>query len=133
MRIRSVILFLLGGAILATALFAEAIGLDNDPGWGKGRLAILGFGILTLAFGFFYSLYTNTADSISRKLQSRVAQYTTVSFRFVRCHWYTFPVLILVILVYVWFASSGSWTQWEPATRYYAELANSFKQGHSIC
>ena len=34
-----------------------------------------------------------------------------------------------MIAIYIWFASSGSWTHWEPATRYYAELANSFKRG----
>lgn len=129
MRIRSVVFFVLGGAIVAAAFFAEAIGLDNDPGWGRGRIAILVFGILTIAFGPFYSLYTDIVLSISQRLQSSVSQKLTTLFGFLRRDWYIFPVLILVILVYVWFASSGSWTRWEPATRYYAELANSFKQG----
>jgi hypothetical protein len=130
MGIKSVVFFMLGGAILAVAFFAEALGLDNDPGWGRGRIAILVFGILTIAFGLFYSLYSDIILSTSHKLQSFVSQKLTSLFGFVRRNWYIFPVLILVILVYVWFASSGSWTRWEPATRYYAELATSFKHGH---
>jgi hypothetical protein len=27
-----------GGATIATAFFAEAIGLDHDPGWEEGAL-----------------------------------------------------------------------------------------------
>lgn len=129
MRISSVIFFLVGGAVTAAALFAEAIGLDNDPGWGKGRLAIFVFGILIIAFGLFYSFYTETVLALSRKIQSRLVRSISALFTFIRRDWYIFPVVILVILVYVWFATSGSWTRWEPATRYYAELANSFKQG----
>jgi hypothetical protein len=129
MQTRSIGFFVLGGTIVAAAFFAEAIGLDNDLGWGRGRIAILVFGILTIAFGLFYSLYTDIVLSISHTLQSSISQKLTTLFGFLRRDWYIFPVLILVILVYVWFASSGSWTRWEPATRYYAELANSFKQG----
>lgn len=129
MRIRSVVFFVLGGAMVAAALFAEAIGLDNDPGWGKGRIVIFALGILVIAFGLFYSLYINTILALSHRIQSRVSQNMTVLFAFVRRNWYIFPILILVILVYIWFASSGSWTHWQPATRYYAELALSFEQG----
>lgn len=129
MRIKSVVFFVFGGAIVAAAFFAEAIGLDNDPGWGKGRIAILVFGTLVITFGLLYSLYTDTVLSISHKIQSRASQSINVLVAFVRHEWYIFPILILVILVYIWFASSGSWIRWEPATRYYAELANSFKQG----
>jgi hypothetical protein len=127
MRIKSVVFFVLGGAMIAAAFFAEAIGLDNDPGWGRGRIAILVFGILLVAWGLFCSIYTETAFTISRKIQLSIAQHLIGLFAFLRRYWYTLPIVILVILVYIWFASSGSWTRWEPATRYYAELANSFK------
>jgi hypothetical protein len=127
MQIKSFGFFMLGGAIVAAAFFAEVIGLDNDPGWGKGRIAILVFGILTIAFGLFYTFYPETILSVSKKFQSHVSQNLAALLAFVQRNWYTFPVLALVILVYVWFASSGSWTRWEPATRYYAELANGFK------
>ena len=68
MRIRSVVFFVLGGAIIAAAFFAEAVGLDNDPGWGKGRIALLVFGILILASGIFYPFYRDRALVISRNI-----------------------------------------------------------------
>lgn len=130
MQIKSAVLFaLLGGIIIGAALFAEAIGLDNDPGWGKGRIAILVLGILVIVCGICYSFYTDTVLSISRKIQSLISQNITRLFVFLRGYWYTFPVLTFVILVYVWFASSGSWTHWEPATHRYADLAISFREG----
>ncbi|MGZ9165478.1 MAG: hypothetical protein ACXW4U_09900 [Anaerolineales bacterium] len=129
MRIRLVIVFLIGGAIIAAALFADVIGLDNDPGWGRGRIAILVFGTLFVAWGIFHSFYTEKALSISRQIQSRVSESIFGLAASLRRYWYTLPILIFVILVYIWFASSGSWTDWESATRYYADLANSFQQG----
>jgi hypothetical protein len=74
MRSRAVGFFLIGGAIIAAALFADVIGLDNDPGWGKGRIAILVFGMLVIAWGIFYSLYSEQALSISRQIQFLVSQ-----------------------------------------------------------
>jgi len=130
MRIKSVIFFLLiGGAIIGAAFFAEAIGLDNDPGWGRGRIAILVFGILIIACGIFYYFYADIVLSAFRKTLTLISQNTAGLLKLLRGYWYTFPVFIFVILVYIWFASSGSWTNWVSPTRYYADLANSFKQG----
>ena len=130
MRIKSVGLFLLiGGAIIGAAFFAEAIGLDNDPGWGRGRIAILVFGILIIACGIFYYFYADIVLSAFRKTLTLISQNIVSLLKLFRGYWYTFPVFIFVILVYIWFASSGSWINWVSPTRYYADLANSFKQG----
>lgn len=130
MRIKSVPFFLLGGTIVAAAFFAEAIGLDNDPGWGKGRFAILVIGILILAWGILDSLYTDTAAAISSKVQSITSERITIFLKLFQRYWYTLPILVLVILVYIWFASFGSWTHWESATHHYADLALGFRQGN---
>lgn len=74
MRIKSFSYFLLGGAIVGAAFFAEVIGLDNDLGWGKVRFDTLVFGILIITFGVFYSLYTDTALSVSHKIQFHITQ-----------------------------------------------------------
>ena len=74
MRIKSVNFLLLGGAIVGAAFFAETIGLGNDPGWGKVCFATLVFGILMIAYGVFYFLYTDTALSMSRKIQFHTTQ-----------------------------------------------------------
>lgn len=130
MRIRSAGLFLLiGAAIIGAAFFAEPIGLDNNPGWGRGRIAILFFGIFIIIGGMLYSLYWNKLSALSHKIRSFVHQNIASLLRLSRNYWYTFPVLIFVIVIYIWFVSSGSWTNWVSPTRYYADLANGFKQG----
>ncbi|MGZ6316943.1 MAG: hypothetical protein ACXWNQ_06760, partial [Anaerolineales bacterium] len=47
-----------------------------------------------------------------------------------RYYWSAIAVVGLVILVYVWFASSGTLTTWNSQTRYYADLARGFQKGH---
>src|SRR5512138_2143011 len=37
---------------------------------------------------------------------------------------------MLVVIIYVWFASSATWTTWESPTRYFADLAKGFQRGH---
>jgi hypothetical protein len=130
MRIWSVVFLVLGGTIIAAAFFAETIGLDNDPGWGRGRIAILVFGVFVIAWGIFYSLYTDTILSSSRKIQADASQSIHRLFHSFQTYWYTFPIFVFVILVYIWFASFGSWTHWESATHHYADLALGFKQGN---
>jgi hypothetical protein len=130
MRKRSVVFFVLGGAILAAAFFAEAVGLDNDPGWGRGRIAILVFGVFVIACGLFYSYYTDAVLSLSHKIQADASQTIDSLFKSFQTYWFTFPIFFFVILVYIWFASFGSWTHWESATHHYADLELGFKKGN---
>ena len=43
----------IGVVLLGMAIFAEQIGIDNDPGWGKGRMIILGLGIILISTGLW--------------------------------------------------------------------------------
>ena len=74
MRIKSVSFFLPGEAMVGVEFFAKAIGLDDDPGWGKVRFDTLVFGILMSTCGVFYSLYTDTALSVFHKIQFHIPQ-----------------------------------------------------------
>jgi len=130
MRMKSFSLFLfLGAALIGLAFFAEAIGLDNDPGWGRGRIAMLVVGVFIIACGVFYSLYTEMALSILRKIQALGSRNIASLLKLFQTYWYTFPITIFVILIYIWFASFGSWTDWQSATNYYANLAMGFRAG----
>jgi hypothetical protein len=120
---------LIGGATIGAAFFAEALGLDNNPGWGRGRIAILVFGIFIIVGSSLYSLYWNKLSTVFDKIRSFTSQNIAGLLKLSRNYWFIFPVLIFVILVYIWFASSGSWINWVSPTRYYADLANGFKQG----
>lgn len=130
MRTKLLFFFLLfGGIFLGAAFFAEFIGLDNDPGWGRGRMLLLLIGILIVALGAFHYLFTEKVIHLFDVVRAWLSQTAIQLQRFIRRYWYTFPFAVLVILVYVWFASSGSWTRWDSATRYYADLANAFEHG----
>ena len=69
MQIKSVSFFLPGKARVGAEFFAEDIGLDDGPGWGKVRFDSLVFGILMSACSVFHSLYTDTALSASHNIQ----------------------------------------------------------------
>jgi hypothetical protein len=47
-RLFQVLLFLSSAALLAAALFAVPLGLDNDAGWGRGRLLLAAAGVVLL-------------------------------------------------------------------------------------
>lgn len=55
--------------MVGAEFFAEAIGLDDGPGWGKVRFDSLVFGILMSTCSVFYFLYTNAALSVSHNIQ----------------------------------------------------------------
>lgn len=128
MRIRFLIFFLLlGGAFLGVATFAEHLGLDNDPGWGRGRVVLSLMGILIGGLGAIQYYFTHEIAHLFTILRTLLSEVRVDFLQFIRHYWYTFPFTLVVIVVYIWFASSGSWTHWKPATRYYADLAIAFE------
>ncbi len=45
--------------------------------------------------------------------------------------WFTvIPGIVLILIVYVWFASVGTWTKWPQPYTYYDQLATAFRLGH---
>ncbi|RPJ27463.1 MAG: hypothetical protein EHM33_07955 [Chloroflexi bacterium] len=93
--------------ILGTTIFAKEIGLDPNPGWGKGRIALLIFGFLIALFPWL------------RRKPSTVPDKTTHTDLF------ALPVLVAVIGIYFWFASVSH----DSTSNYYSLLATSFRNG----
>ncbi len=93
--------------ILGITTFANKLGLDPNSGWGKGRIALLIFGLLIALIPW-----------IIRK-QSTALDKTTHSDLF------TFPALIIVVGIYFWFMSAGH----NSTSNYYSLLAISFRRG----
>src|SRR5512145_2895511 len=93
--------------ILGTAIFAQEIGFDTSPGWGKGRIALLILGVLVAC-----------APWVIRK---RIADPPTPA----ETDLFVFPVLLIVIGIYFWFTSVSH----ELTSRYYSLLATSFRNG----
>ncbi|OGO38972.1 MAG: hypothetical protein A2Z03_03755 [Chloroflexi bacterium RBG_16_56_8] len=122
------------------AVFANALGLDQHPGWGRVRIAALVLGIFMALCVALYYRYTEKVLFLTRKFRSFIEAHPVVSplrgnqamvylSGLYRNYGFTLPVFILVILTYIWFISSGTWTTWISPTRYYADLARGFLKG----
>ena len=118
----------LGLAITFAALFAEQLGLDRSAGWGRGRIALLSFGVLLTIF----TVVTwregrgghTTVEGVPAAHSDGLFSY------WLHTYWPVLPLSVFVVVVYVWFASSGTWSTWTSQTRYYADLAHGFQKGH---
>jgi len=130
-----------GLAIAATAILAGQLGLDPSIGWGSRRIALAIVGACTTLFGALYWRYTDATLKMLSRVKSSIETYAIGlhislpqgaadllgSFR---KYWLVFPILILVIVIYVWLSSSGTVTTWVSPTHYYADLARGFLRGH---
>jgi hypothetical protein len=119
-------LLVVGGLLIAlAAVFAGRRGIDPSVGWGRGRIALFAFG-LVMAIGAAAvrrdpgrAISTPDPREHPSRLQLIVQEY-----------WMVIPISALVVLVYAWFISSGTWTSWGSPTRYYTDLARGFELGH---
>ncbi len=139
--ILTIIVWVFGLLLLFIAFFASALGLDRDTGWGRVRVAALVVG-LVITFGAIYSYLF--ADRLASLLQApgTFLQHIPAVTRTLRgrgfnkasrlwhAYRFTLPLLVVVIVLYVWFVSAGTWTTWISPTRYYADLARGFERGH---
>ncbi|MCJ7432957.1 MAG: hypothetical protein MUO77_05665 [Anaerolineales bacterium] len=91
-----------GMIILASAILANQIGLDNDTKWGLGRLLIIIIGILVLLSPSIYQYFQNL------KIQAGL-------------------VVVLILMMYVWQVSFGRWTDWPKTSNYFDRLATAFQ------
>lgn len=120
---KSVFIFLTGLAIAGMAGFAGMIGLDKTPeNWGRIRLAIFVFGIFVMACSIFYYRFADRFIQTGFFSAIKTSAFYRYSF--------ILPIFIVVVLIYVWFVSSGTWTAWNSPTRYYAALAQGFRYGN---
>ncbi|HET7144378.1 MAG TPA: hypothetical protein VFI68_10195 [Anaerolineales bacterium] len=131
------ILFFLGLIITNLAVFAELLGLDKNPGsWGKARTALFIVGCLIILWAVVYYRSADRVDALIRSFLGRlftwmeVNQYTANLLSFFRKNGFTLPIVFFVVVIYVWFISSGTWTNWVSPTHYYANLARGFQLGH---
>lgn len=138
----SILLFLV-------SFFAVQLGIDNDPGWGKGRFILL-FGGLLFAFIYILLQFPTIAKIISRIfsnlnlaiLNSKIFRYTNTVSESINKKISAIPVLksknwqrfffglIGVMLVFVTFQSviHSPYVNIQPSN-YYNQLADGFRSG----
>jgi hypothetical protein len=95
------------------AVFAHALGFDPNPDWGRSRVAIFIIGAVLI----FVSIF------LFRKNPSSIKPEATKTF-FIIGHVWAF-----VLVIYVWYVTFGTFTEWRASTRYYSLLADAFGKG----
>lgn len=141
-RLTIPILFVIVGlALVGTAVFADALGLDQYAGWGRGRVTLLILGIGTTLASVFFLRFSGPVVAAAQTVRTFIESLPAVSrargnpgmimiSRLLRDYASTLPILAAVILIYIWFVSSGTLTTWISPTRYYANLARGFLNGN---
>lgn len=111
-------------AILA-ALFANQLGIDNDAGWGGGRILILKVGLALILLGLTLHVFQNPI----RKFQIRISELVSAigRERSIRIVFVTLTVLTAV--AYIWFLRLDKRNA-DHTYNYYSELAKGFRQGN---
>ena len=105
----------LGAGILLIMLFANQLGMDNNPVWGIKRYLIFFVGFLILAV----SLFHRKENFIGRAFNTRTGQL----------HLASGLLGASILFIYIWFTSVGLWTIWPNETSYYDLLASAFRNG----
>lgn len=78
MRWIGVFLGILGILASLTAIFAIQFGIDNDPGWGKGRYILFGLGIVLIGSGIVVSKWQAVqqwVDRVDRKITHAIGHW----------------------------------------------------------
>ena len=106
---------LLADGLLAIlfSIFAHALGFDPTPDWGRSRIVISILGTLFIICASYLFRYN------PRQIQSeRIKTFAAISHAWA-----------VIILIYVWFITFGTFTEWRASTRYYSLLADAFNKG----
>lgn len=106
-------MILAGCILLLFSAFAQQLGIDNDQGWGTGRIAILVVGLALAGSGFLATRYPEQYSKVVDTVWKR---------------WYLILAVVPVVLTYLW-VSQINIEYTRQHYQYYAELARSFKNG----
>ncbi len=137
---------LLAVLLLALAFFAPQLGLDNDPGWGRGRYALLAAGLLTLGWAGWDEAAPRLAAllgcvlaPIGPRLPARGGNLARVGHRLREVvpapaarHLPRLALSLAVALIpllYLWVLTAGDLTRWPRGSRYFYLLGQAFRHG----
>lgn len=120
-----IILPVTGAALIAAAVFAQQIGIDNNAGWGRGRTLLLLGGLFLLLGGPFMPLAWKRLTKFHARAWAFIDERISYSTQAAAV---ALAAAGVVISAYFWFIQ----LEQRAAARdyeYYIELARSFKEG----
>ncbi len=133
----SLLLLIIGSFFLSLSVFAEAIGLDRNPGnWSRARIAVFIVGGVFVLLAYIHDRFNQKIHEATSRVWTSVQRNPVAVwlskrtfFQLASKYLFTLPIPIVVLFIYIFLASSGTWTKWVSPTGYYASLANGFKSG----
>lgn len=102
-----------GSLAILFAILAHSLGFDPTPDWGRSRIIISLAGILLIAFASY--LFTKNPGYIRSEAAKTIV---TIG-----------HVWAAILLIYVWYITFGTFTEWRASTHYYSLLADAFGRG----
>jgi hypothetical protein len=121
--------FLIAGILLSTiAVFAQQIGIDNDEGWGRGRIILLGSGLAIILADVLLILFQHELSGLKRHISVFFNRYLNFSY-FTQIIIVSFIITITVLVAYTWFTQPNAKDS-RNNYNYYSELARGFKLGN---
>ncbi len=134
-----------GLALAAAAVFAVQLGLDNDPGWGLRRYALLGAGLSLLGWVVWDQFEPLVGPRFEAALQAYlgwgpVRLWSGARAQLVRLWGWgagrpawlrnaTWMGALACGLAYLWLFTAGTMTDWPQGSRYFDRLGNAFRAG----
>ncbi|MBK7451333.1 MAG: hypothetical protein IPJ47_18770 [Anaerolineales bacterium] len=108
-----ILLFADGLVSVCFAIFAHTLGMDPTPDWGRSRLFLflLGMALIITALVLFKQRTSFTSAETTK---------TVVLF----AHLWAF-----IFIIYTWYITFGTFTEWRASTHYYSLLADAFGKG----
>jgi len=114
-----------GGSISLLAIFANQLGIDNDAGWGRGRVLILETGAAFIIFAVLLFVFQNQLENV----QTQISNYLRAIGREKLIKIIFVLVGVLITSIYVWVLNPSE-RKTDLTYNYFGELAKGFKQGN---
>lgn len=107
------LLFADGLVCILLAIFAHTFGLDPNPDWGRSRFILSIIGIILIRFSW-----------LLLKRKPSFTKSETLKITVLIGH-----IWGIILIIYIWFITFGTFTEWRASTRYYSLLADAFSKG----
>ena len=114
----------IGVALLGLAVFAEQFGLDNDSGWGRGRILLLGVGVFLVVINVLGVVFRTTLVNIAVLIKNAFEKLGAIDYS-IQLNIFSFLAIIIVSAVYIWFFLPS--VNSNPTSNNYSQLAIAFK------
>jgi hypothetical protein len=110
-----------GAVMVFIAVFASALGLDQNPGWSRPRFVLLMAGLIFIGIALLCYRYAAVIHPITERVRLFLEDLPVMVL--------TIPLVVFVLFFNAWFANAGNQTGKINTTDYYHQQASGFLKG----